>query len=140
MIMDRIPMDVADWQPSDLKKYLMNYGHHFTRKSCEYACSMMKKKDASGNKVKIAMIPKDEVEAILKKYGVDVDSDLIYDAVYLYNMARADYPKTLPDDAHIATYIQETMNDVDGSKEDIFRTWYAKAVSHGESVPWYDFV
>lgn len=44
------PLDIYDI-PSDMRAYLRNYGHHFSRKACQFAISKMKRMNpATGEK------------------------------------------------------------------------------------------
>lgn len=139
--MNRNPLDAYDNMPDAMLKYISNYGFHFSKEACEYAVNKMyRKKDANGEKEKIQLTPKSEIDAMLKKYGVTLNNDILYDAVFVYHMAKADYMKSVPDEAHLAWYIKETIDDVDASPETTFRRWLATMIGNGEPISWGDLV
>ena len=58
---------------------------------------------------------KETVENLLKANNVKLDSDFGYDAVYVANMAKADfYGSSISDDAHLAKFIKDYLDDVKG--------------------------
>lgn len=134
------PLDIRDWMPTQMAKYISNYGWHFSKEACQFAVSLMRKKDAQGKSVGIPFTPKNEVQDFLKKQGIVLENDNQYDAVYVYHMCKADYAKSIPDDAHLAWYIKETIDDIDSSPETTFRKWRAAMDGNGKAIPWYDFV
>lgn len=134
------PLDNRDWMPRDMAKYISNYGFHFDKHAFEFAVSQMRRKDANGKEVKAQMYPKEDVETVLKTAGIELQNDVLYDAAFVFNMAKADYSRSLPDDVHIALYVKETLDDVDASPETTFRRWMATMVGNGTPIPWSDFV
>lgn len=46
--MRRIPLDMYDDDiPEEMRRYLRHYGWHFNKKACDYAVSLIRKKNAS---------------------------------------------------------------------------------------------
>ena len=110
--MDR-SFDIYDRIPEDMKAYLSNYGFNFSKKMCEWAVSKMKTKSG-----KITPMTKEDVEALLKKYGVTLEKDNGYNAVYVANMCRADYyGSSIPNEQYHALFIKDFIDDPDGSEE-----------------------
>ena len=73
-----------DGIPEEAYRYLGNYGFHFNKKACEFAVSMMSKRDAgTGKSVPLEMVSKDDVEAMLTKHNVKLENDCMYDATYV---------------------------------------------------------
>ena len=85
--MERTRLDVYEKLPSGIEKYLAEHGWNFSKKLCEYAVSKMK--DRNGNK--IHPYDKDQVEALMKQFNVELKNDVEYNQVYVLNMVRADY-------------------------------------------------
>lgn len=101
----------------------------------------MRKVDSVTGKLKPVDIKgQEEVDKMLEQYGQMPENDKGYDAVYLFHLAKADYPKTLPNDQVIASFIKETLDDPDTSEETTFRRWLATMVGNGEPIIWEDMI
>ena len=74
------------------------------------------------------------------RHGMKPENNKGYDAVYLYHMAIADYPKLCSDEQKQAIFVKETLDDVDASEETTFRLWLAKMTGNGEPVIWEDII
>lgn len=135
-------LDMYDDMPSGMKAYLRNYGFHFNKKACEFAVSKMRKHNAaSGMMEKMEFLSKDAVEEALRKYGVAIDGATLYDHVYVYHMAKADYyQSSLSDEMHLALYVKDTIDDVDACDGQIFNRWYADMVHSGQPIEWDDLI
>ena len=134
-------LDTYDNIPKAMIKYISNYGFHFNRKCCDYAIDLMKRKNPSTGKLEgIEAISKDDVDKMLEANGIKLENNKLYDYVFVANMAKADYKKSLPDDMHIAWYVKETIDDDDASDETTFRRWLATMVGNGEPIEWEDLV
>lgn len=136
--MKRQPLDIYDEIPVAMRRYLQHNGWHFGKKACDWAVSMMKKKNsATGMKERIEPWTKENVDEILKTNNVQIDNNVGYDYVYVANMCKADYFKTsIPDKLHVALFIKDTIDDVDGADGAVMRCWYAKMVGAGIPVDW----
>lgn len=111
----------------DESMYMDKYKGHFSKKMAEWAISMMEKKDeTSGKMKKITPSTVEEMEDVLKQYKVVIPDECVYDALYLYNMAKADYEKTMPEKEDKANYIMETLADPDGCPEMVLACFRAK--------------
>lgn len=140
-----IPLDLYDYEltPPAMKAYLRNYGFNFSKRACEYAVSLMKKTDSSsGVKREIPITPwsKEKVAECFRKNGIMLDGELNYNHVYLYNMATADYPKSLPDEKTICLFVKETAEDIDSNPENIFRKWIVSMDGNGIPIYWEDLL
>lgn len=126
--------------PSGMREYLDAYGWHFSKKMCEWAVSKMKKKNPStGKSEPIDYVEKDKVDEILKKYNIQIDNDVAYDKVYVFNSGRADYLKSsIVDEAHLALYIKDFFDDEDGYSEMAFTRFYADCIAKGIPIIWDD--
>lgn len=138
--MKRMPLDIYEEMPRGMRAYLNNYGWHFNKRACEMAVKQMVRKNATTDKEEaIEPWSKDQVEEMLNKYGVKLKNCVLYDHVYVANMGKADYLKSsITDEAHLALYVKDTIDDVDGSDELPFRSWVQKMVAMGIPVEWED--
>ena len=103
---------------------------------CEFADSKMKKDGK-----RISRIYKDKVEELLKAYDIELDNDVLYDAVYVVNMARADfYGSSIPDEKHLAMFIKDYLDDEDGYDGIVFSRFYIDTVKKGLPIDWEDML
>jgi hypothetical protein len=134
----RLPLDMYDDIPTEMRKYLRFHGWHFNKKACDFAVSLMRKKNASTGKTeKIEPLTKDQVDSMLAKYGVTLENSVDYDYVYVANMGKADLLKSsITDEQHLALYVKDVVDDVDAGDGEIMREWDAKMTSRGIAVDW----
>ena len=122
---------------SSMEEYLADYGFHFNRKLFEFAVGMME--DKFGQKIK--PWDKEKTESVLKTYGIKLDRDTGYDAAYAINMARADYyGSSVIDEAHLAMFVKDYLDDKDGAESRAFDEFYIKTVALGVPVFWEDML
>lgn len=120
--------------------YLSKHGWHFSKKAFIYAVRKMYKKTEDGKEERVRAQSYDEVEETLRKQGVTIKNDNGYDKAYLMAMCSADYPKALPDETHVAMFIKEYLDDVDGYDEKAFRHFYCDMVAMGVDIPWEELI
>ena len=127
-----------DGIPEDAYRYLGNYGFHFNKKACEFAVSMMSKRDAGTEKsVPQDMVSKEDVDAMLVKHGINLDNDCMYDATYVANMLMSDmYKSSIPDEQHLALGIKDLIDDVDQRDGYLFVRWYSNVLFNGNPIDW----
>lgn len=126
-------------EPSGKRDYLQNYGWHFSKKAYQYATRRMKKRVSpdSDKTDEVKPYTIGDVEDLLARAGVKINNDVGYDKVYLATMAKADYyGSSLTDENHLAQWIKDTIDDVDGGKEKVFRHWYSDMIEKGEPIIW----
>ena len=129
-----------DKLPSGMKEYLSAYGWHFSKKMCEWAVGNMKV-EKNGKKEKLEAMKRDDVEEMLKKLGIKMEKDKGYDAVYAANMAKADYFKSsIPDEAHLAMFVKDYIDDVDAYPGMPFTRFYADCIGSGTPIMWEDML
>lgn len=138
----REPLDVYDKRPAEMTAYLRNYGWHFNKKMCDFAVSMMEKVNpATGKKEKIEPLTKEKVDELLAKYGVKIENNVLCDYLYVANMCKADFFKSsVPDEAHLALYVKDTIDDPDAPDGTTMRRWYATMVGGGEPIEWEEMI
>ena len=139
---ERMNLDFWEDMPSDMKKYLKNYGYHFNAKAYKYAVSKMYKKYKNSDKrEKIEPVDKEKVQELLKKHNIVLENDEMYDSTYLYSMAMADfYGKSLPNDLYVAMWIKDKIDDTDQPDGYIFNEWYAKMCFAGIPIDWEELI
>ena len=102
---------------------------------CDWAVSKMYKINAAKRKEYITPYTKEAVENLLKTNNVRLDNNPGYDAVYVANMAKADfYGSSISDDAHLAKFIKDYMDDPDGYDGIVFTRFYADCIGSGEPI------
>lgn len=133
----KYPLDVYDDYPKAMKSYLQYYGWNFNKKACDFAVKGMYR-IVDGKKSKIDPYTKEQVDEMLTKYGLKLEHNEGYNHVYVACMAKADYPKSIPDDQHLAHFVKEYIDDPDNEGGNVFRKWYADMVGKGEMIDWED--
>lgn len=139
--MKRNSLDLTLKRPPEMESYLAAYGWHFNRKASDYAAKWMRKRNGNGPMQKIDPMSQEDVEQMLKKHGVELENDVLYDKVYVANMCKADlWGSSITDDMHMAKYIKDVCDDADAGDGTIMRRWYAGMVAAGMPVDWEDLL
>lgn len=122
--------------------YLRNYGFHFSKKACDYAVKQMRCRNVSTGRVeKLVPMSKDEVDDLLKKTNTVLENEVMYDHVYVANMAKADFlHSSIADDVHLAKYVKDVLDDPDAVDGQVFNTWYACMCHAGVPIEWEDLL
>lgn len=135
--MKKQSLDSFSLVPGAKTAYLSNYGWHFSKKAADFAISKMKRKNNSGNLDKVEAYTKEQLTNLLNRYGVKLENDVMYDAVYVAAMCKADfYGTSIIDEMHLALYVKDVIDDPDAADGTIMRRWYAGMVANGEPVDW----
>ena len=109
----------------------------FSKKLAEWAISNMEVLDPATKEMKpLKARSLDEVEETLKVNGIELQEEFVYTGWYLFNMALADYPKTLESDAKRAMFVEETICDPDGAPENVLNCFAAKMCQAGVPIYW----
>ena len=134
----RMNLLMFDGIPEEAYRYTGNYGFHFNKKACEFAVSMMSKRDAGTEKsVPQDMVSKEDVDAMLVKHGINLDNDCMYDATYVANMLMSDmYKSSIPDEQHLALGIKDLIDDIDQRDGYLFVRWYSNVLFNGNPIDW----
>lgn len=132
----RRSLDSYDIVPDGMRTYLSNYGFHFSKKACEYAVKQMRRDGKHEHEYSV-----EDVDSLLKKHGVELENDVLYDKVFVANMAYYDYlNKSLTGECHVAKFVKDYLDDEDGCGEEAFRRWIADCVGRGIPVSWEDML
>lgn len=95
--------------------------------------------DRNGNRVDF--MEKEQVMDILRRNNVTVEEDMGYDIPYVFMMAKSDYMgSSIPDELHLAKFVNDYIGDVDGYETRAFDEFMAKLCATGMSVPWEDLM
>jgi len=133
-------LDTNDTFPSGMKEYLGYYGWHFSKKMAEWAVSMMYRKIGQ-NKEYITPYTKEGLEGLLGKSDVRLERNVGYDHVYVANMAKADFlGSSIPDEAHLAKYVKDVIDDADAYEGMPFTRFYADCIGSGTPIVWEDMI
>lgn len=109
----------------------------FSKKLAEWAISKMEMKDPATKSIKKLVVRKlDDVQKVLEDNKVELPMEFIYTSWYLFNMAVADYPKTLKTDEQRAMFVEETLCDPDGIPENVLDCFVTKMCNAGEPIYW----
>lgn len=128
--------------PEDLEVYMSFYGRHFNKRLCEWAVGNMEREDkATGMMKKITPMRMEELQELLKKYKVEIDSNSVYDALYLANMVKADmWGSSIEDEQHLALHVKDVLCDPDGYDGVVFNRFRADCDGKGIVLFWDKFV
>lgn len=121
--------------------YMDAYQGHFSKKLAAWAIGCMEMEDPATGKVKeIKPLSVDEVFEIFKENNVKIPYESKFDAWYLYHMSLADYPDTLTTDKQRASFVEETICDVDGEPTNVLACFVAKMCNKGIPIYWQEFI
>ena len=107
---------------------------------CDWATSGMYKTSGE-NRDYIEVWDKTYVDDLLKNNGIQLDNYFGYDYVFVANMCRADYfGSSILDDAHVALFVKDYIDDPDGYPELPFTRFYADCIGKGRPIIWEDML
>lgn len=138
--MQRTDLTQFDIKPEGMINYLRYCGPHFNKKLLEFAIKFMKKK--LGNSM-VAIVPytSEEVDRILKENRIVLDNNQLYDYVFVANMCKADFlHSSIADEAHLAKYIKDVIDDDDAYDGIVFNRWYADMCRKGIVINWEEMI
>lgn len=122
--------------PEGMKTYINNYGCHFNKKLYEEAVRRMYR-EVNGTKQSITPYTKEQLEALLNTYHVTLERNKLYDACYVASMCMADFfGKSVPDEAHLARYVKDVIDDVDAEEGYVFNRFYADTMFMNDPIDW----
>lgn len=117
------------------------YHGMFSKKLAEWAISKMSKEDQSSKTIKRIVARKlDDVQQVLSENKITLPDEFVYTSWYLFNMAVADYPKSLKTDEQRALFVEETLCDPDGMPENVLDCFVTKMCNAGVPIYWEQFV
>lgn len=113
-----------------------NYGL-FSKRLAEWAIEHMEALDPTTKEMKpIKVRTIEDVQDVLKANKIDLPEEFVYTSWYLFNMAVADYPKSLKTDEQRAMFVEETLCDPDGAPENVLNCFVAKMCQAEVPIYW----
>lgn len=111
----------------------------FSKRLAKYAIGKMQVRD--GKELKpLKPHTMDEMDEAMKAADIELPDRLTYTAWYLFNMAYADYPKTLTTDAQRAEFVKETLLDPDCCPEAVLECFTAKMCAMRVPIFWENYI
>ena len=93
----------------------------------------------SGMEEYLATYTKENVDELLKRYGINLENKYGYDYVFAANMCKADYfGSSVPDEQRLALFVKDYVDDPDGYPELPFTRFYGDCIGTGKAIPWED--
>lgn len=131
-------LDYYDITPMGMDAYLSAHGRHFSKPMLEWALGMMRNKNGQ----KGELLERKQLDEILKANNVTLQNqDGYYDPLYVWAMGRSDYfNSSIIDDKHLALFVHDYCDDVDGNPTRAFDEFYANCIAKGIDVPWEDMI
>ena len=113
----------------------------FSKRLAEWAISNMEMKDPATKAMKPIIVRKlEDVKQVLDAHKIELPSEFMYTAWYLFNMAVADYPKTCKTDEDRANFVEETLCDPDGIPENVLDCFVTKMCNAGVPIYWENYL
>lgn len=131
-------LDYYDILPAGMEAYLASHGRHFSKPMLEWAVGLMK--DRNGNRG--LTVEKKQFDDTMKAYDLELNrKDGYYDGPYVWAMAKSDYMgSSITDERHLALFVKDYIDDVDGNKTRAFDEFYINCVAKGVDIPWKDII
>lgn len=124
--------DIYDDRPEGMRNYLSHYGWHFNKKMWEFAVSKMRK-----DHQRVTPYTKEQTQELLKRAGITLDKDQLYDSAYVACMVKADFfGSSIVNETQMARYIKDVIDDEDGYDGIVFSRWYVDTVKKGIAIDW----
>ena len=140
MIMYHTRAGSYDEIPEGMEIYINNYGCHFNKKLSDEAARRMYS-TTTGRKERIKPYTKEQVDNLLKAYGIELQKGKLYYCVYVANMCKADFlGKSVPSEEHLAKYIKDVIDDVDAIEGYVFNRFYADCMFMNNPIEWEDMI
>jgi len=138
----RIPLDIFDKRPPEMEQYQRHFGWHFNKKLADFAISKMKRLNPATNKLEhIEKYDKERVDELMKKYGITLKYNELYDYIVVFNMAMADfYKSSLQTEEAVCKFVKDYVDDPDQVDGFIFNRWYADCCHAGIPIEWSDML
>jgi hypothetical protein len=96
----------------------------------------MKKKNQLNKIDKITPYSKENLDAMLKSHNIDIENNIGYDALYVLNMAKADYHgSSITEDTRLIKFVKDYLDDLDGYDGIAMTRFYADCIGKGITIP-----
>lgn len=139
--MHKTDLTQFDIKPEAMVNYLRYNGPHFNKKLLQFAISKMTKKGIDGKEKAIVPYTIEQVDNIIRINNINLEYNQLYDYVFVANMCKADYlGSSITDEMHLAKYIKDVIDDVDGYDGIVFNRWYADMCRKGIVINWEEMI
>lgn len=139
--MQKTDLTQYDIKPAAMVNYLRYNGPHFNKKLLQFALSKMTKRGVDGKEVSLTPYSSEQVDNIIRINGINLQNNQLYDHVFVANMCKADYlGSSVSDEIHLAKYIKDVIDDVDGYDGIVFNRWYADMCRKGIVINWEEMI
>jgi hypothetical protein len=103
---------------------------------CDWAVGKMKKKNQLNKIDKITPYTKEGLDAMLTSANINIENNVGYDAVYVLNMAKADFHgSSITEESRLVKYVKDYLDDPDGYDGIALTRFYADCIGKGEIIP-----
>lgn len=125
-----------DIKPKGMINYLRYNGPHFSKNLADWAISKMKKDGKP-----LQATSKQDIDKVMQTLNISVDNNMLYDYVYVFNMAKADfYGSSLENEKQLAKYVKDYIDDEDGYDGIAFNRFLADCARKGIAIDWESMV
>ena len=139
--MHKTDLTQFDIKPEAMVNYLRYNGPHFNKKLLQFATSKMTKKGINGKETAMVPYTIEQVDNIIRINNINLEYNQLYDYVFVANMCKADYlGSSITDEMHLAKYIKDVIDDVDGYDGIVFNRWYADMCRKGIVINWEEMI
>lgn len=77
------------------------------------------------------------MEKIFKAANITIENDILYDALYVINMGKADfYESSITTDNYLAKFVKDYLDDEDGYDGIAFNRYLADCARKGIVIKW----
>lgn len=92
-------------------------------------------KETNGKKEATKLIPKENIQQLMKTYNITIENDIGYDIVYVYHMAKTDFlGSSLLDERMVLKYVKDYVDDPDGYDGLPMTRFYADCIGSGTPI------
>jgi len=86
-------------------------------------------------------ITREKFNSVIEKNNIKLENDVLYDGMFVMSMAMSDFfGSSLPDEAHVALYVKDYIDDPDQADGFVFNRFYADCVLKGVPIDWEDML
>jgi hypothetical protein len=76
---------------------------------------------------------------MLTNHNVTIENNIGYDALFVLNMAKADFHgSSIKEESGLVKYVKDYLDDPDGYDGIAMTRFYADCIGKGEMIPWED--
>lgn len=131
-------LDYYDILPKGMDAYLSHHGHHISKPMMEWACSMMRDRNGRAGEA----MDRKRFDSLMMSYDQKLKhNEGYYDGPYVWAMAKSDYlGSSIPDERHLAMFVVDYCDDVDGNPTRPFDELIANLMAKGIDIPWGELI